>query len=245
VNTDSVIFLPISRARARGTRMGDAAGGGSRKRPAQVGTLYHRVKRRALKRFGAVLPYARHDGRIWYLFGCEFDRGWTDFGGTEDAEDGGDLRRTAAREAHEESIGLLGSVEDIYAKCRLECEVTLDSASFSGGNSYLMEIEYDPGLVAAFAAKRGGHDLTRGQKEKTKLVWATLDDIFDGPLNEIEFYDIFLTNFGLRVHMGGAGSMPDGEAAASVHLARCRLPHIFRNSLQSGTGALRRLSLRL
>ena len=57
-------------------------------------------------RFAGFLPVTRHRRDWWVLLGKEHD-GWGVFGGGPEAEDGGDPVRTAVREAHEESHGLL------------------------------------------------------------------------------------------------------------------------------------------
>lgn len=197
------------------------AGGGRRPRsPLRVVGPPPRRRRLDKKRFGSVLPYARDaDGTVRYLLGLEPGRGWTDFGGTADAGDR-DLRHTAAREAHEESIGLLGSVDDIYEKCSHEYTVELDSAVFSGGCTYLMEIAYDRELPERFSTLRGGGGLHETQREKTELTWATLADIIQGSLQGHEMYDIFQNGFGMRAWMGGAPCLPEGESGAAARLAR-------------------------
>jgi hypothetical protein len=62
---------------------------------------------------GGILPVAKHNGKIYFLFGKEaFDdsgqTGWADFGGGKEPEDK-NVFETAVREGAEELNGFLGS----------------------------------------------------------------------------------------------------------------------------------------
>jgi len=120
-------------------------------------------------RYAGVLPYA-HDartGRIAVLLGEEDGSGsdaglWSDFGGIVDASDAS-VRDAAAREAYEESMGLLGASPAAIAE-RLSERRALDIWSpprgptdpGGRGRVYLLRMQWPPGAQweAAFDGVR-------------------------------------------------------------------------------------------
>ena len=93
--------------------------------------------------YAGALPYAFKktiggNYQMFVLLGKE-DNEWSDFGG--DIERGESIKKAAAREAHEESLTLLGSTAQIFKSLRA-------SRSIHGIRSihYLLEIAYDDDL---------------------------------------------------------------------------------------------------
>lgn len=130
--------------------------------------------------YGGVLPYAVHKGVVYFLLGKEAthpgfadSRKWSDFGGNVDDEDK-DTRRAAAREAFEESMGVLGNAAQIYKALKHEHSFSV----IGPGRCYLMQIPYDGNVVQNFhAVYQYGHWLTEdfavreGGLEKTHVMW--------------------------------------------------------------------------
>lgn len=164
----------------------------------------------ALGPYAGVLPWARvpDTGEIVVLLGQErFEPGWrdggrwSDFGGgTEPAVDR-DRIEAAAREAYEETMGMLGSRAEIEAALRAAAEAGRlgEARSPKGASVFLWEVPYDATLPRQFARVRAyaleaatAHDKTgttgvracatpaKGYYEKRAIEWvpaATLADI--------------------------------------------------------------------
>jgi hypothetical protein len=93
----------------------------------------------------SVLPYSRVENQYYFLLGREVDDGtWSDFGGGVNPEDN-NIIYTAARECYEESMGLLGSIEDIYQQIH-----AVKGFDLGNGMVFPMEIPYDPDLPRTF-----------------------------------------------------------------------------------------------
>jgi len=127
--------------------------------------------------YAGVLPYAfkktRNGQKLLVLLGKE-PSGWSDFGGGR--EQGETPRRTAAREANEESLMLLGSIGQIMKAVREAEAIRTDRAVH-----YLHEISYDDDLPRLFKTLRVR--LSRSPEaskfpmylEKTSIQWFPLD----------------------------------------------------------------------
>lgn len=127
--------------------------------------------------YAGVLPYAfkktRNGHKLLVLLGKE-PSGWSDFGGGR--ERGETPRRTAAREAHEESLMLLGSINQIMKAVRESKAIRTNHAVH-----YLHEIPYDDDLPRLFKKLRVG--LSRSPEaanlpmylEKTSIQWFPLE----------------------------------------------------------------------
>ena len=136
--------------------------------------------------FAGVLPYA-HDaaGEVHLLLGREHwgkEAGaWSGFAGKCEACDGGDALRTAAREAFEESCGMLGSLEDL-------CNILAARAGVfraATGTHYLLPFQlnaYLPvmfqGVQAAIRTAAGG--AANRFLEKDAVAWYSLAGLRNG-----------------------------------------------------------------
>lgn len=94
-------------------------------------------------RYAGVLPYSfkktdNGDYQLFVLLGKDHD-GWSDFGGGP--KHGESLKQTAAREAHEESLMLLGPIDEIYKSLNVQ-----NSIKSPRSIHYLIEIPYDDDL---------------------------------------------------------------------------------------------------
>ena len=131
-----------------------------------------------------VLPVAFRGGRAYFLFSRERkgtknkDSGkWSDFGGK--TERGESYRDTAIREAHEESMGLMGTTEDI-AELIDECLVGTVDVGFY--RTYIVEVQYDSSIPEIFRdvftkAPKGLVDSCNGLYEKDDAMWLRSDKI--------------------------------------------------------------------
>lgn len=169
----------------------------------------------ALGPYAGVLPWARvpDTGEVVILLGQErFEPGWrdggrwSDFGGgTEPAVDR-DRIEAAAREAYEETMGMLGSRAEIETALRAAARADRlrEARSPKGASVFLLEVPYDPMLPRQFARVRayaleaaaardkgsatGGHlcaTPAKGYYEKRAVEWVparTLTDIVNDAL---------------------------------------------------------------
>lgn len=157
-----------------------------------------------------VLPWARTPNGPVFLLGRErSSKRWSSFGGRP--EEGETILETAIREAWEESIGFLGSEQDIAQQInQYVADITLETVVFS------MEIQYQPDLPEVYnrvhectlsqivdSVKRY-NKITRshvrgkpgrpawgvplstpvGTHEKVELRWFSLDEILRIPLRK-------------------------------------------------------------
>lgn len=137
--------------------------------------------------FAGVLPYAYdREGRIHLLIAREAfgrDKGkWSSFAGGIDAKDRSMPIQTAAREAYEESMGLLGPRETLVEAL----ERSAIKIQVENGVQYLLQIQLMPLLSESFQGVRAmfravnGTTTTDGYSpflEKDEIAWIALDRI--------------------------------------------------------------------
>lgn len=148
-------------------------------------TLFLKAYKAAIRKFylsnehptdhcaAGVLPYARYQGRTYFLLGKESgSRVWCDFGGLKDR--GESSLKTAARELVEESRGVLGSQSGIEA--RISSQMPLQTPVNRGSYyTYLHEVPFDPSLPSRFSSVRPSN---RSEMEKTEIAWLDAQKIF-------------------------------------------------------------------
>nr|UDO46941.1 NUDIX hydrolase domain-like motif-containing protein [Pandoravirus massiliensis] len=119
----------------------------------------------ALGPYAGVLPWARvpGTGEVVVLLGQErFEPGWrdggrwSDFGGGTEPDVDRDPIEAAAREAYEETMGMLGSRAEVETALRAAAQAgRLHRArSPKGASVFLWEVPYDPMLPIQFARVR-------------------------------------------------------------------------------------------
>ena len=129
---------------------------------------------------GGVLPVARHQGRLYFLFGREVQDGtWSDFGGGKEGKE--TYWQTAMREGSEELNGFL--------EAREIAELVKNHGVFEfhndGYTTYVFEIDYDKNLPDYFAKnhrfikKHLPKEVTRnnGLFEKSTVAWFSLSEM--------------------------------------------------------------------
>ncbi|AVK77575.1 hypothetical protein pmac_cds_887 [Pandoravirus macleodensis] len=169
----------------------------------------------ALGPYAGVLPWARvsDTGEIVILLGQErFEPGWrdggrwSDFGGGTEPDMDRDRIEAAAREAYEETMGMLGSRVEIEAALRAAAQAgrLQEARSPKGASVFLLEVPYDAALPRQFARVRayaleaaaardktgttGGHlcaTPAKGYYEKRAVEWVpapTLASMVDDAL---------------------------------------------------------------
>jgi len=136
----------------------------------------------SMRRYAGVLPYARRpDGSVVFLLGFETKNvdkyGWSDFGGGIEA--GETAMEAAAREASEESMGMLGTKSALLKQLR-----GVKPLKLVNSRHYLLPVVYDeqmPQWFGRFYLHLRGHfsDKTtpRGILEKTKVAWMSLAEM--------------------------------------------------------------------
>lgn len=110
-----------------------------------------------------ILPVSRYNKKLYFLLGREniYERsspGWADFGGG--VEPNQSIWKSAVREAHEESTGMLGTESDIDHQARLDGGVF--PITVGTYHTHLMYMPYDPMLPDRYQTN---HD----------LLWTALD----------------------------------------------------------------------
>ncbi len=136
-----------------------------------------------------VLPIAKHNGKLYFLFSREYGKGkeeWRDFGGTRENNETDE--ETAAREGWEESAGFLGSQKKI--KKLIKKKILKVTNIYS---TFVILIDYDKALPKKFNEnfkKMYKKDKTKicknGFYEKDKLKWISLNNL-------PQYYHIFPT----------------------------------------------------
>lgn len=123
--------------------------------------------------YSAVLPYSFWNDSIYYLLGKEHG-GWDSFGGKP--EYGETVIKTAAREAYEESKGLLGSYSDIEWILNNSASIRYNKPPHGPGCVYFMQIGYDDNLPMLFLQKQ-----MHGKRfnEKTQISWYQREQMMD------------------------------------------------------------------
>ena len=130
-----------------------------------------------------ILPVAFNRGRAYFLFARErAGRGresglWSDFGGG--SEKGESFLQTAVREAHEESMGLMGSLADIEDLINTSCIGQLTSGAY---RTYVVEVEYDDNIPEIFKqtfdnAPKHLIEPDNGLYEKDRAQWVRSDRV--------------------------------------------------------------------
>ena len=131
-----------------------------------------------------ILPVAFRQGKAYFLFARERigtksrDSGrWSDFGGkTEKGESHTD---TAIREAWEESMGLLGSKQDLLSRMKTHGIGEVDMGFYK---TYLVEIDYNERFPDIFKAtfENAPDSLVtarNGLYEKDAAMWVPVTDV--------------------------------------------------------------------
>lgn len=130
-----------------------------------------------------VLPVAFRRGRAYLLFareriGSKKDSGlWSDFGGK--TEQGETRLETAVREAHEESMGLMGNKQDIEELINTS---TIGKINVGHYVTYVVEVEYDESIPKLFRkefldAAPSVVEMNNGLYEKDKVAWVRSDNV--------------------------------------------------------------------
>ena len=134
--------------------------------------------------FAGVVPYGFDaTNKLYLLLGREAggrDAGcWSAFAGSpEFGQDEGDEVRTAAREAHEESLGVLGSMDTLHfllqSKARVDTPTGTHFLLQLPYNSY-MSITFD-GVREALGRAAAGRTHMRTFFEKDRMFWFAAAD---------------------------------------------------------------------
>lgn len=139
-------------------------------------------------KFLGVLPYSyNHQGNVVFLLGQErFETGfsdsllWSGFGGRPEPEDS-NVYQGASREAWEESMGFLGSQEELYLKLVQSDEMYTGG---SGGITFLLKIPFDNNIhylyknIYNYIRKSYPiHLAPKGFYEKIDISWFSSTDI--------------------------------------------------------------------
>ena len=91
---------------------------------------------------GGILPVAKHNGKIYFLFGLEeYDKTWTDFGGSSDKNE--TPYKTAIREGYEELNGFLGSKSNLQ---KMVSKNIILKLKFDNYTTFLFKTPYDESL---------------------------------------------------------------------------------------------------
>jgi hypothetical protein len=127
-----------------------------------------------------ILPVALYEGKLYFLFGEEFDEHkWIDFGGG--AKKGESTLQNAIREGCEELNGFFGSANEFkhLIKDNLILKLSLETYT-----TFIVEVSYDPNLPFYF---NNHHKFIKthlphligknGLFEKRQIKWFTLADI--------------------------------------------------------------------
>lgn len=142
----------------------------------------------ALTYFGAgVLPYAvnPNDNKVYFLFSREAfgkDRGtWADFGGGAERKDKNNPLNIAAREFHEESIGLYGSYQEGKSFLSKKSSVVSSQIVRKRGDAYILyfvKVEFASNINQRFQKKRK-RARSFHLREKDELAWISAQRLQD------------------------------------------------------------------
>tara|TARA_B100000424_G_scaffold268781_1_gene264262 strand:+ start:1038 stop:1520 length:483 start_codon:yes stop_codon:yes gene_type:complete len=133
-----------------------------------------------------ILPLASYKGKLYFLFSRESknikykDSGlWSDFGGGADKGEG--FFETAVREGWEESMGIMGTKENIK---NILNNYTVETIEINGYKTYIIMMEYSKEIVNLFdkqykKALKADRDKIgkNGLYEKDKIRWIELNDL--------------------------------------------------------------------
>lgn len=137
---------------------------------------------------GGILPIARHNGEIYFLFSRERiiynsdkEKGlWSDFGGSKEGNE--TQYQTAVREGFEESSGLLGDKKHIRYLIKNHLVGKVRDKKYC---IWLVEVEYNPNIIDNFH-KHFQYILKTNPKivkkhnglyEKDKIKWIKLSSL--------------------------------------------------------------------
>ena len=165
--------------------------------------------------FAGVVPFAVYNGALHFLLAREAfgpHRGqWSGFAGGPEPTDGADVLDTAAREASEESGGLLGTAEDLAGFLRRRGH----RVDVAGGTHFLLPFPYSAffpvqfrGVRAQMTAIVSSRDGYHPCVEKDAVRWMS-----DAELRGVH------TATDVRFRAGFAADLPALLAAASVAVA--------------------------
>lgn len=143
-----------------------------------------------------VLPYTvTPNGTVMLLLGREGDD-WSGFSGGIDSSE--DVREGAAREAYEESAGILGREIDIRNAISTSEQFTVEYSARLITHYFLMEV---PPITILPRIFQGVISMIRDANcrdeerftEKVQLAWVTLDQLIESlARNTITFYEPFI-----------------------------------------------------
>ena len=133
-------------------------------------------------RYAGVLPYSYdRKGKLVFLLGKEKNGTWSDWGGAVEYGESG--LNAAAREAYEESMGMLGSRSHIRQSISYLHRISLPSSARAA--MYLMHIPLDPLLETRFDAVWNyvkacdeRSSCPKGWLEKSAAAWIRADRLF-------------------------------------------------------------------
>ena len=135
-----------------------------------------------------MLPYAFDKGKVWFLLGQDRHRGsdWTDFAGA-----GNSNEQTAAREFHEETMGVFSKTDDDpvkregegveFAKQKIDQRFVVVHPS-SGHKTFLVDVSSETECL-------GGVDEVKSKLEKTLARLTNLH--YDGCYTEKSAFEWF------------------------------------------------------
>lgn len=128
-----------------------------------------------------ILPYAKHNGVLYFLFGKEIKNGlWSDFGGSRNGKE--EPITTAIREGYEELSGFFGSQIDLRNLINKK-NISINNEQYF---TYLVEIPYDENLIQyynnnfKFIQDKLPHIVDNkhnGLFEKIEIKWMTMEEI--------------------------------------------------------------------
>jgi len=132
-----------------------------------------------------VFPYAKHNGKIWFLLGEEIRwKAYNDFGGKEDRADKDNTRMTAAREFVEETNYIYGQKEVIYPKID-------EQFGFGDRNkyrTYLLEVPYKSIRDIKNQPKHSDSD-------KSDYTWVLAEDLLSNVANSTDDKNVYVDDF--------------------------------------------------
>jgi hypothetical protein len=137
--------------------------------------------------YSGVIPYAYDkNGVIRYLLGYEYplnsnernkyNIGWSGFGGSLEPKES--EIDAAAREAHEESMGFLGTISQIKKKLHDDQLIIETGRNGKRAFNYLIEVPYDSNLPKYYKRvydhfRKIIRQVPEGYMEKSKIKWFT------------------------------------------------------------------------
>jgi len=132
-------------------------------------------------KYAGIQPYAYYQGDLYLLLGQEQDSQlWSNFaGGIEDEDQF--LEDTAIREGYEETMGMLGTPEDLAILVASSLQIT-----FSDGVIYAFEIPFNLSIIYYFQlcyqyVKTAGVCNQDGFFEKQAMRWVRASEIMLHP----------------------------------------------------------------